>query len=124
MPSKRPTHVADTDKVGCGHSIGGADLDPEERGLTPKPHRSNAQIIGGLENVLFEMVQSWLGIPVVEEAEKLSFAQFVPRGAIAADANAEDSGTTTLALGLNDGVEDHSAASGQVAVGVEGPVRK
>ncbi len=73
LPSKRPTHVADTDKVGGGHPIGGADLDPEERGLTPKTHRSNAQIIGGLENVLFQMVQSRLGIPVVEEAEKLSF---------------------------------------------------
>src|ERR1700744_903475 len=52
-----PAHVTDADKERCGHAIGRAYFHAQQCGLAAKPHGTDAEVIGGFQNILFQRVQ-------------------------------------------------------------------
>ncbi len=70
-------------------------------------------------NVVFQRGQFGVVVFVIEVAQELRFRKFIARGAIAADAHAEDARAAAFALRLLHGIEDDFAAAIEVAISVE-----
>src|ERR1700758_621264 len=105
-----PAHVADADKIGSWQAVQHPNLCAEERGFSAKAHWANAQLVRGLDDIVFKFIELGVRVMVIELAQELLFGEFITRGSIAADANAENAWSTAFALSLQDGVEDGFAA--------------
>src|SRR6266567_2146460 len=116
LPAIRPALVADADETGGWQTIDRADSHAEQSRPATKAHRADAQFVGRFQNVLFQRLQFRDRVVIVQEPQKLALGKFVTRGAIAADADAEDAGAAAFSLRLEHGVEDHFAVAIQVAV--------
>src|SRR5262249_21953250 len=114
-PPECPAHVGDGDEERRGEAIDLADLAAEERGLPAEAHRTDAGLIGFLQEASLERGELGIGIGVLHGAEELLFRVGVAGGAVAADANAENAGAAALSLGLEDGVEDRVFDALQIA---------
>ena len=124
MATVGPAHVADADKEGCGQAVRRADLHPQQRRLAAEAHGPDAQFVRRLEDVLFQVVQHGIRVAVFDRAEELLLAEFVARGAVTADAHAEDARAAALALRLQHGIEDDLAAAIQITIGLQLLVRQ
>ena len=91
-------------------------LQPISDDFAAEAHRADADAIGFLHDLGFELGQLRHGIRVVESAEQLAFGKVVAVRAIAADADAERAGRAALALRLPDGVQNALANAFQVAI--------
>src|SRR6188474_1272857 len=56
LPAIGPAHIADTDEERGRQAIGNADLDSEQCRLAAKAHRPDAQLVGCVQNILFQPV--------------------------------------------------------------------
>src|SRR5208283_5160207 len=85
-----PAHVADADEVGGGQAVEHADFGAQQGGLAAKAHRADTEFVGGLHNILLQLVQFRIWVVVVQSAEKLLLGEFVARRPVAADAHPKD----------------------------------
>src|ERR1035441_344077 len=83
LASVRPTHVADADEIGCRQAIEHADLGAQQRGLAAETHWADAELVGGLDDVLFQLAKLRIWIGVVEPAQELLLRILVAGGAVA-----------------------------------------
>src|SRR5439155_12978032 len=71
------------------------------------------------DDILLQFVQVSIVIAIVQFAQELLFRMLISSSAIAADAHAQDAGSATFALRLQDSVENHLPAAIQIAIGFE-----
>src|SRR5437763_635347 len=100
----RPAHVRDADEVRRRQPVLRADLARQQSRVAAESHRADAALIRFVDNARFERGELRVVIRVVELAQELLLREVVAGGAVAADADAEDSGAAALALGLEDAV--------------------
>src|SRR3954453_10821245 len=101
-----PAHVRDRHEERCRQTIELADLAGQQRGLAAESHRADTGLIRLLDHARFQVGEDGIRIRVIEHAQELFLCETVAGAAVAADADAEDSGAAALTLRLENAVEN------------------
>ena len=79
-----------------------ADFAAEKGGFSAKTHWTNIHRVGLLKNILFKSIKFTVGITVINSAKELFFGKFKAARAVAAYADANNTGAAPLTLSLVD----------------------
>src|SRR5215213_4339608 len=89
LPPIRPAHITDADEERCRQTIGREYFHAEQGRLAAKAHGADAQLVRGLQHILFKRVEFRHGVAISQCAQKLFFRKFIAGGAITTDAHTQ-----------------------------------
>ena len=106
MATEGPAHVADAHVKGRGQAVELANFAAQKGCFATESHGADAGLIRFFDDAIFQLGEQLIGVAVIEGAQQLMLTFGVTRSAIAADAHAEDTWPTALALGPQHGFKN------------------
>ncbi len=104
--AERPAIVSNRDEETCGQTVIHTDLHAETGYFTAEPHRTDTELIGFFDAILFQLCKNRIGIDIVKTAEELIFGKRITRSSVTADADPQESDRASLTLSLPDSMKD------------------